>query len=229
MREQKFALSLQRKSKMVDVAQLVRASDCGSEGRGFEPHLPPIFLKRDYGKVVSFLFTLHSPPRNAQHVLYEMIKVTMFGMFHLFSLSVKSRMEKAGKIMGSIEKDISMSKILLVESIQSGANLQPRGGMFCNHEEVCFATTRRKILQPRGGKNRPFFSGRVPLPTSTTKIPLSRQKSPLAKFLPSPIFSPLTGEMKNYINPLGELNQCILNTIIRLSDLNRGFYKSVKI
>lgn len=26
---------------MVDVAQLVRASDCGSEGRGFEPHRPP--------------------------------------------------------------------------------------------------------------------------------------------------------------------------------------------
>ena len=26
---------------MVDVAQLVRASDCGSEGRGFETHLPP--------------------------------------------------------------------------------------------------------------------------------------------------------------------------------------------
>jgi hypothetical protein len=26
---------------MVDVAQLVRVSDCGSEGRGFEPHLPP--------------------------------------------------------------------------------------------------------------------------------------------------------------------------------------------
>ena len=26
---------------MVTVAQLVRASDCGSEGRGFEPHLPP--------------------------------------------------------------------------------------------------------------------------------------------------------------------------------------------
>lgn len=27
---------------MVDVAQSVRASDCGSEGRGFEPHLPPL-------------------------------------------------------------------------------------------------------------------------------------------------------------------------------------------
>ncbi len=26
---------------MVDVAQSVRASDCGSEGRGFETHLPP--------------------------------------------------------------------------------------------------------------------------------------------------------------------------------------------
>jgi hypothetical protein len=27
--------------KMVDVAQLVRVADCGSVGRGFEPHLPP--------------------------------------------------------------------------------------------------------------------------------------------------------------------------------------------
>ncbi len=26
---------------MEDVAQLVRASDCGSEGRGFEPHHSP--------------------------------------------------------------------------------------------------------------------------------------------------------------------------------------------
>ncbi len=43
----------------VDVAQLVRASDCGSEGRGFESHLPPkklsvlqaVFLfKTDWGK-----------------------------------------------------------------------------------------------------------------------------------------------------------------------------------
>lgn len=27
--------------QLVVVAQLVRASDCGSEGRGFEPHHPP--------------------------------------------------------------------------------------------------------------------------------------------------------------------------------------------
>ena len=32
--------------QMVAIAQLVRASDCGPEGRGFEPHLPPIDFKR---------------------------------------------------------------------------------------------------------------------------------------------------------------------------------------
>ena len=43
---------------MVDVAQLVRASDCGSEGRGFEPHLPPHQQKNLYRnamQVFSFL------------------------------------------------------------------------------------------------------------------------------------------------------------------------------
>ena len=29
---------------MVDVAQSVRASVCGTEGRGFESRLPPLFL-----------------------------------------------------------------------------------------------------------------------------------------------------------------------------------------
>ena len=33
---------------MVNVAQLVRASDCGSEGRGFEPHLSPKKLQEDF-------------------------------------------------------------------------------------------------------------------------------------------------------------------------------------
>ncbi len=36
-----FSLDLQ--PKMVVVAQLVRALDCGSRGRGFEPRHPPIF------------------------------------------------------------------------------------------------------------------------------------------------------------------------------------------
>ncbi len=30
---------------MVGIAQLVRASDCGSEGRGFEPHCLPQKIK----------------------------------------------------------------------------------------------------------------------------------------------------------------------------------------
>ncbi len=34
-----FGLTLQPET--VDVAQLVRVPDCGSEGRGFESHLPP--------------------------------------------------------------------------------------------------------------------------------------------------------------------------------------------
>ena len=41
----KTAYLCTRKSEMicytVDVVQLVRASDCGSECRGFEPHPPP--------------------------------------------------------------------------------------------------------------------------------------------------------------------------------------------
>ncbi len=40
---------------MVVVAQLVRAPDCGSGGRGFESHLPPITLK-DLAQARSFLF-----------------------------------------------------------------------------------------------------------------------------------------------------------------------------
>ena len=39
--------SLNLPSQMVVVAQLVRALDCGSRGRGFEPRHPPIFLFSD--------------------------------------------------------------------------------------------------------------------------------------------------------------------------------------
>ena len=35
---------------MVVVAQLVRASVCGTEGRRFEPGLPPPYLKKVHGK-----------------------------------------------------------------------------------------------------------------------------------------------------------------------------------
>ena len=39
---------------MVDIAQLVSASDCGSEGRGFESHYPP--HKKNRYLTVSVLF-----------------------------------------------------------------------------------------------------------------------------------------------------------------------------
>ena len=35
---------------MVSLAQLVRASDCGSEGRGFEPHTSPQVIVRGLKK-----------------------------------------------------------------------------------------------------------------------------------------------------------------------------------
>ena len=41
---------------MVDVAQLVRVTDCGSEGRGFESHLPPLNVKAsDRNSVTCFV------------------------------------------------------------------------------------------------------------------------------------------------------------------------------
>lgn len=41
---------------MVIVAQSVRASDCGSEGRGFESHLSPKTLKRSISLRVFLLY-----------------------------------------------------------------------------------------------------------------------------------------------------------------------------
>ena len=41
------------------VAQLVRAPDCGSGGRGFEPRLPPIKVK-EVSDLIRHLFCLNS-------------------------------------------------------------------------------------------------------------------------------------------------------------------------
>ena len=42
LQNRKFFIPLQSKINMVPIVQLVRMSDCGSEGRGFEPHLAPL-------------------------------------------------------------------------------------------------------------------------------------------------------------------------------------------
>ena len=45
------------KGQTVVVAQLVRASDCGSEGRGFEPLHPPKHKKRLQKQALFFVYT----------------------------------------------------------------------------------------------------------------------------------------------------------------------------
>ena len=47
-------------NKTVAIAQLVRASDCGSEGRGFEPHWLPK-NKKNLLFTGGFLFSFYSP------------------------------------------------------------------------------------------------------------------------------------------------------------------------
>ena len=60
--------------KMVVVAQLVRASDCDSEGRGFEPHHPPkkVLLKSGIFDVkIFFPLRLRSYLMKAVHTFYK--------------------------------------------------------------------------------------------------------------------------------------------------------------
>ena len=63
---------------MVDVVQLVRASDCGSECRGFESHLPPRTQKR--GKQNCFPLFLRLFPQASKkktntfkHLIYNIL------------------------------------------------------------------------------------------------------------------------------------------------------------
>ena len=64
---------------MVDVVQLVRASDCGSECRGFESHPPPRKPRKifSYEVFYSFIFNivlaihLTVLPKTLQHQLHN--------------------------------------------------------------------------------------------------------------------------------------------------------------
>ena len=64
---------------MVVLAQLVRASDCGSEGRGFEPHTPP---KTPDKKL--FVRSFLCPNRKYQK--FKIINPPKFGGFTILSL-----------------------------------------------------------------------------------------------------------------------------------------------
>ena len=58
---------------MVGIVQLVRASDCGSECRGFEPHYPPFFANSSSFKIVEMI-SHKSTSLVAFFVLYAYIK-----------------------------------------------------------------------------------------------------------------------------------------------------------
>lgn len=95
---------------MVAVAQLVRASDCGSEGRGFESHLPPIAKsgrKSLFGLRLFFVPILFYVCDNisfeewvfnhvvggVNHVanLLKFLKAAVYGACRVFSFSQKFR------------------------------------------------------------------------------------------------------------------------------------------
>ena len=63
-----FKMLLLHRIKMVVVAQLVRAMDCGSIGRGFEPRLPP---QKTFGNSRRFfcflIFVNHKPTTDESH------------------------------------------------------------------------------------------------------------------------------------------------------------------
>lgn len=73
---QKSVIPLQRKrKKMVRIAQLVRASDCGPEGRGFETHSSPFQSLSEFRKAFFIhncefiLKTYSSTPNNhVEHI-----------------------------------------------------------------------------------------------------------------------------------------------------------------
>ena len=56
------------------VAQLVRASDCGSEGRGFESHLSPQTIIKFYPSISQ------TPIKQKQPALQRVIKVVLPGI-----------------------------------------------------------------------------------------------------------------------------------------------------
>ena len=72
--------------KMVAIAQLVRASDCGSEGRGFEPHWLPKNKKPSVNRrfFIFILFTIH------QKALLKGIRGKKTHVFALFLLRLYS-------------------------------------------------------------------------------------------------------------------------------------------
>ena len=65
-----------RNSEMVPVVQLVRASDCGSECRGFESHRAPSKRHR-LNDVSFFVFIIHT-------TILSGVRTTFYDVFYTF-------------------------------------------------------------------------------------------------------------------------------------------------
>ena len=56
---------------MVPVVQLVRASDCGSECRGFESHRAPCKSPESYAFRTFFVYTPYNTPYNTISIIFK--------------------------------------------------------------------------------------------------------------------------------------------------------------
>ena len=100
---------------MVDVAQSVRVTDCGSEGRGFESHLPPKEQTKQKGVEFStpFVFIVYGANLFAD-IDYEN-KVVDYQLFLRSAVLWKSpRGERKGKT--SVAKSIPSSAQIYLQT-----------------------------------------------------------------------------------------------------------------
>ena len=78
---------------MVVVAQLVRAPDCGSGGRGFESH-PPFFKKMPFyleGHLLFISLSYFVKLLETERVFANQDSFLVFGSFHLKTLLMANR------------------------------------------------------------------------------------------------------------------------------------------
>ncbi len=81
---------------MVVVAQLVRASVCGTEGRGFEPHLPPKNLLVKRGGFFIIWYNIRRPLQNRDIFRIEIDLASDFFLPENFKSSKRVKQKSCG-------------------------------------------------------------------------------------------------------------------------------------
>lgn len=111
---------------MVDVAQSVRASDCGSESRGFEPHLPPekAFFGRPFFIIHKLPRTYHGSPDKSRGKLFDstenlyLCAMNNQGLLALAQLILPSEILTNFEVV-RVEEEASLIRIYLDESVKA--------------------------------------------------------------------------------------------------------------